>query len=165
MFMAGYFILLGAMLLGALFIEKARPLAVVLLASWAASFWAGLAGLGVMAPYIDGLAFYGLLVCTLKDPTTENIRCVWIGVALVAVHAAFNGASVFVTDWTVANRLAVGYMWSINLTFMAQVAVLFGGGNVKSIVGAFLSGVGGILRHSSGRRYASPAAPREDAAR
>lgn len=152
--MSAYFVTLGLMLIGALFIKSARSMAAVLAASWAASFFAGLAGLGILAPYIDGLAFYGLLVFALKSPTKENVRCVWLGVALVAVHAAFNGVAVFISDWALANTLANGYMWTVNLTFIAQVGALIGGRNARRLCGLALQGLRSLYRYPAGRGYA-----------
>lgn len=161
--LAAYFVIYGLLLVSAFYIKSAFSSAVVLTASWAASFLSGVVGLGILAPYIDGLAFYGLLVCALKDPTKENIRCVWLGVVLVAVHAAFNGAGVFVTDWDMANRLATGYMITINCVCLLQAWVL-GGRNVKRLCGLAYAGWRDLFRHPAGRRYAREALPEKDAA-
>ena len=151
--LAAYFIVYGFLLICAFYDKSAFPLAVVLTMSWAASFFSGLAGLGILAPYIDGLAFYGLLSLTLRNYTKANLYCTWVGVGLVAVHALFNGTAIFVTDWNVANKLANGYMWSINLACMAQ-ALLTGGRNVRRLFGLALEGVRSLGRYPAGRRYA-----------
>lgn len=161
--LAAYFVIYGLLLISAFYIKSAFSSAVVLTASWAASFLAGEAGLGILAPYIDGLAFYGLLVCALKDPTRANIRCVWLGVVLVAVHAMFNGTAIFVTEWKMAHNLALCYMISINLTCLAQALVL-GGRNVRRVCGLAYAGWRDLFRHPAGRRYAREALPEKDAA-
>lgn len=145
----------------ALFNDRAASSMRVLIGSMAASLIAGQAGLNILAPYIDGLAFYGLLLCALKNPTKGNVRCAWLGVGLVSVHAAFNAASVFTQQWSVANALAIAYMWTVNGVFLLQVWALIGGDHVRSIVGATLAWLGGLVGDTPRRHHAHPSLARQ----
>lgn len=158
---AAYSVVLGASLILALFRGEAFRLACVLIGSWAAKVLIYGVGLQVLTPYIDVGAFYLLLLAALKKPTRGNIVCVWLGVGMVAVHAVFNGTSVFMNDWAVANAWAIAYMWSLNAVFLLSVWSLLGGDYVRSIVGAALAWVGRFNRSGSGRGYAHPSLARQ----
>lgn len=159
--LCAYFLILGASMVVALFNDGATASMRVLIGSMAISLVVDRVGLNILAPYIDGAAFYGLLLCALKNPTKENVRCAWLGVALVSVHAAFNGASVFTQQWSVANALAIAYMWTVNTIFLLQVWALIGGDHVRSIMGAALAWLGGLVGDTPRRHHAHPSLARQ----
>ena len=118
--LTAYFAIFTLTTLAALTNSKARRLVYVILVSWAVSFFCERVGLQTMAPHIDALTFYGMLLVTLRKPARENIIATRMMAFLLFLHAAFTAL------------LALGasahfaYMWSINGVYLCVMLTLVG---------------------------------------
>lgn len=118
--LTAYFIIFTLTTLVALTNNKARRLVYVILVSWAVSFLCERVGLQTMAPHIDALTFYGMLLATLRNPARENIVATRMMAFLLFLHAAFTALL------ALGAQAHFAYMWSINGVYLCVMLTLVG---------------------------------------
>lgn len=124
--LTAYFTVFTLTTLAALMNSKARRLVYVILVSWAVTTFCERLGmiidrpLQVMAPAIDGLTFWAMLLKTLETPTIENRIAVRMMAFLLGVHAAFTALL------ALGAQAHFAYMWSINGVYLCVMLTLVG---------------------------------------
>lgn len=123
--LTAYFMVLTVAIGAASLNESSRPAVAVLIASWAVSFLVEVIGLRDMAPYVDLVTLWGLLLVVIRWPSRGVINAAHFVACMVGAHFVFQ--LTFRLGWHVPGL----YMWTLNALYLAAVMSLIDGARVK----------------------------------
>jgi hypothetical protein len=148
-----YSLVLLAAFVAALLNPRATVPASVLAADWVATW--GLEALGLYRgiPWIDALAFYGILFPVLRRPKWEGVLTLGLVLVMLLAHL------IFWSWWSVGVVYGEEYKFALNYSFLAAVIALsLGGFDAWSFVGACCDGARRVFGDAAGSVAAGKAA-------